>query len=109
MYTLVNVIGRNTGPVIQYGAGRTEYRRTLSLDLQLGSYSLRNDKHRSLLYSKPSVSPVFRHDLNELLQDVSPAAEPGIRKYLMDPPQETWNPTTGAYSLQLSWIYELLE
>tara|TARA_B100000902_G_scaffold399585_1_gene471191 strand:- start:9982 stop:11964 length:1983 start_codon:yes stop_codon:yes gene_type:complete len=109
LYTLVNVIGRNTGPVIQYGAGRTEYRRTLSLDLQLSSYSLSNDKHRSILYSKPSVSPVFRHDLNELLQDVSPASEPGIRKYLMDPPQETWNPTTGAYSLQLSWIYELLE
>ena len=109
LYTLVNVIGRNTGPVMQYGAGRTEYRRSLNLDLQLGSYSLRNDKHRSLLYSKPSVSPIFRHDLNELLQSVSPAAEPGIRKYLMDPAQETWNPTTGAYSLQLSWVYELLE
>ena len=109
LYTLVNVIGRNTGPVIQYGAGRTEYKRSLNLELQLSSYADGDGSNRTIMYAKPSVSEAFRHDLGDLLQAVSPANEPGIVKYLADPPQETWNPTTGNYSLSLSWIYELSE
>ena len=109
LYTLVNVIGRNTGPVIQYGAGRTEYKRSLNLELQLSSYAAGDGSNRTIMYAKPSVSEAFRHDLGDLLQAVSPANEPGIVKYLADPPQETWNPTTGNYSLSLSWIYELSE
>jgi hypothetical protein len=109
LYTLVNVIGRNTGPVIQYGAGRTEYKRSLNLELQLSSYAAGDGRDRSIMYAKPSVSEAFRHDLGKLLSAVSPANEPGIVKYLADPPQETWNPTTGNYSLSLSWIYELSE
>ena len=109
LYTLVNVIGRNTGPVIQYGAGRTEYKRSLNLELQLSSYAAGDGRDRSVMYAKPSVSEAFRHDLGKLLSAVSPANEPGIVKYLADPPQETWNPTTGNYSLSLSWIYELSE
>lgn len=109
LYTLVNVIGRNTGPVIQYGAGRTEYKRTLNLELQLSAYAAGDGSNRTIMYAKPSVSEAFRHDLGDLLKAVSPANEPGIVKYLADPPQETWNPTTGSYSLSLSWIYELSE
>jgi hypothetical protein len=111
LYTLVNVIGRPTGPVIQYGAGRTEYRRNVSIDLVLGYHALdlAGGRNRNIVYSKPSINAAFRDDLKTLLEAVSPASEPGIRKYLMDAPQETWNPTTGSYSLQLSWLYELSE
>lgn len=111
LYTLVNVIGRPTGPVIQYGGGRTEYRRNVTIDLQLGYHSLdfRGGRNRNAVYGKPSVNKAFRDDLQELLKAVSPASEPGIRKYLCDAPQETWNPTTGAYNLQISWVYEISE
>lgn len=111
LYTLVNVIGRPTGPVIQYGAGRTEYRRNVSINLVLGHPSINNrgGDRRSLIYSKPSVAEPFRQDLKTLLRAVSPATEPGIRRYFADPPQETWNPSNGNYSLQLSWVYELSE
>ena len=37
----------------------------------------------------------------------SPANEPGVRKYFLSPPAESWNPKTGSYSLNLDWTYEI--
>jgi len=45
--------------------------------------------------------------LHELIIEMSPANEYGIRKYFISPPSESWNPKEGQYSLNISWTYEL--
>ena len=62
---------------------------------------------RELILSKPSVNEPVRSQLNDLIKQVSPAYEPGIRKYFLNPPSESWDPKSGRYSLNLSWVYEI--
>ena len=46
-------------------------------------------------------------EILELIKTLSPSEEPGIRKYFLEAPTESWNPKTGSYALNLSWVYEL--
>jgi hypothetical protein len=48
-----------------------------------------------------------RSGILEAINAYSPAREPGIRKYFVSPPQETWDPKEGRYSLSITWTYEL--
>jgi hypothetical protein len=59
------------------------------------------------LLSKPTMWDPARTEINNIIRAVSPAYEIGIRKYFVNPPQESWNPTDGIYNLNLSWTYEL--
>ena len=45
--------------------------------------------------------------LADLLKELSPANEPGVRKYFINAPTESWNPKDGSYSFNISWTYEL--
>jgi len=108
VFAKVNVIGRKTGPVLQYIGGRTEYVRDVTINLLMDYNSLAYTSGRnSLLMQKPSIVQPMANQLAMLISDLSPANEPGIRKYFISPPQETWNPKEGSYSLSLSWTYEL--
>jgi len=60
-----------------------------------------------LLLKKPSVVSPTAEQIHELLIELSPANEPGVRKYFLSPPSESWSPKDGQYSLNLSWTYEL--
>lgn len=101
MFAVIPVIGRMTGPVLQYIGGRTEYQRSINIDL-IVSYD-KNNPNRS----KPSLNGNLREKMRLLINQYSPAREPGIRKYFVSPPQETWNPKDGSYSLNITWTYEL--
>ena len=140
MFATVPVIGRTTGPVLQYIGGRTEYTRDLSIELTVDrQFGLANywgnplyenvdlDNHnnnklgatynynvpnnassfRALVAKKPSVAEPTRTQLQQLIMELSPMQEPGIRKYFINPPTESWNPKDGTYSLNLNWTYEL--
>jgi hypothetical protein len=48
-----------------------------------------------------------RTELQQLIMEISPMNEPGIRKYFIAPPTESWDPKEGKYSLNLQWTYEL--
>lgn len=108
LYAAIPVLGRATGPILQYIGGRTEYRRDISIEIVLDHTDIGYGNTRSdLLLRKPSINEPIRTEIKSLIQQVSPANETGIRKYFLSPPSENWNPKTGSYSLNLSWTYEL--
>lgn len=115
MYTTIPILGRPTGPILQYLYGRTEYKRTLSAELLLDSSSSSNAgnfssaNRNTVLGTKPSLRTGFREKLQALINLYSPANEPGIRNWFQDPPQESWSPKESRYSITITWTYELSE
>ena len=110
VFSVIPVIGRPTGPVLQYIGGRTEYSRDISINLIMDSTKIPYDSGRpALLLLKPSVNEPTATELANLLESLSPANEPGVRKYFLNAPSESWEPKTGNYSLNLSFVYELDE
>lgn len=119
VFAVIPVIGRPTGPVLQYIGGRTEYQRSLTIELLVNTSSSLDPqnildrvdyaefKNRQLLLRKPSLVSPTREDIVQIINAYSPAREPGIRKYFISPPQETWDPKEGRYTLNLNWTYEL--
>jgi len=133
MFAIVPVIGRATGPVLQYIGGRTEYSRDVTIELTIDRQSGfdnywgnpayenvdRNNhannslgggnaySYKALLSKKPSIAEPTRTQLQQVIMELSPMQEPGIRKYFINPPTESWNPKDGTYSLNLNWTYEL--
>jgi hypothetical protein len=108
VFAMIPVIGRATGPILQYIGGRTEYKRDVSIDLTMDYTDIGYGSGRSnLLLHKPSLVEPTRTQIRALVQELSPAYEPGIRKYFISPPSESWNPKEGSYSFSISWTYEL--
>jgi hypothetical protein len=115
VFAVIPVLGRQTGPVLQYIGSRTEYSRDLSISLNM----CRDDEdtifdletsglnRRNLLLTKPSIKEPCATQLSQLITELSPANEPGIRKYFVSPPSESWNPIAGDYSINLRWTYEM--
>jgi len=112
-YTTIPILGRPTGPILQYLYGRTEYRRTLSIDLLFDSavvgtaVTFPTGDRSNLLSSKPSIRAGFKEQLASLISAYSPAYEDGILNWMQDPPVETWNQSECRYTCTVSWIYEL--
>ena len=107
IFAVIPVIGRETGPILQYIGGRTEYKRNLTIDCQLDYTDVPYGSGRQTLLYKPSLVEPLRTQLKNLIEDLSPKREPGIRKWFVSPPQENWTPKDGSYSISLSWTYEL--
>jgi hypothetical protein len=107
VFAVIPVIGRRTGPVLQYVGGRTEYKRALSIELQLDYTEVPYGSGRSMLLYKPSLVEPTRTQLRALIEELSPKKEPGIRKWFVAPPTENWNPRDGKYSFNVTWTYEL--
>ena len=108
IFAVIPVIGRKTGPVLQYIGGRTEYKRDVSINLNMDYTKIPYGSGRNtLLLQKPSVIEPTATQLAQLINELSPANEPGVRKYFISPPQESWNPKEGTYSINLGWTYEL--
>ena len=112
VFSVVPVIGRRNGPVLQYMGSKSEYKRNVSIDLKI--------KHETdepcgyepsieaiNLSRKPSIVEPTKTELQLLLMALSPANEVNIKKYFLSAPTETWEPTSGSYSLQIEWTYEL--
>jgi len=107
IFAIIPVLGRQTGPILQYIGSRTEYKRDVGIEFIVDYTDLPYGNGRELILSKPSVNEPVRSQLNDLIKQVSPAYEPGIRKYFLNPPSESWDPKSGRYSLNLSWVYEI--
>lgn len=105
VFSVIPVIGRPTGPVLQFIGGRTEYQRGLSIELIVPTPS--GSVHRDLLLKKPSLRDPTRQGIIDIIRAYHPGKEPGIRKYFCAPPQETWDPKEGRYSFNVTWTYEL--
>jgi hypothetical protein len=111
VYAVIPVLGRPTGPILQYSFGRTEYKRDLSIEFMVDQQHLgyETSSRNGLLYTKPSLTAPYKSQIDNLIGMMSPASEPGIRKYFLNPPQESWNPKEGRYSITCSWTYEISE
>ena len=108
VFAIIPVLGRKTGPVLQYIGGRTEYTRDLSINLLMDYTKIPYGSGRNtLLLKKPSVIEPSATQIGNLIKELSPQNEPGIRKYFVSPPAESWEPKTGSYSFNLTWTYEL--
>lgn len=114
VFAVIPVIGRQHGPVLQYIGGRTEYQRNLSIELVMDKYytsgtggTLVNRIRQQSVLSKPSLNEPFKSQINSIIHAYSPVQEAGIRKYFVSPPTESWDPSTGRYSLQINWTYEV--
>lgn len=114
VFAVIPVIGRATGPILQYIGGRTEYQRSLSIDLTFEQYWNSGQTTDAWLkirqfgaLSKPSLNEPYRSQINDIVTAYSPANEVGIRKYFISPPQETWDAKSGKYTLNITWTYEL--
>jgi|TARA_B100001094_G_scaffold97673_1_gene93725 hypothetical protein len=108
VFATIPVLGRKTGPVLQYIGTRTEYKRDLQIELQMDYTNLHyGNGQRELVTQKPSIVEPTRTQLRQLIQSMSPAYELGVRKYFIEAPQESWSPKTGNYSFSISWTYEL--
>lgn len=106
LFAVIPVIGRPTGPVLQYIGGRTEYQRNVTIEAVMAS-GYGGDIRSQLAWSKPSLLTSSRASIVSIIHALSPSGEPGIRKFFLSPPQETWNPTERRYTLNLTWTYEL--
>jgi len=110
VFATIPVLGRPTGPILQFTFGRTEYRRDISIEILIDYTDLGYGTDRnSFLLRKPSINEPTAGQLRDLIGMLSPANEPGIRKYFLSPPTESWNPKEGRYTLSLGWTYELSE
>lgn len=108
VFAIIPVLGRETGPILQYIGGRTEYKRDVGIEFTLDYTDVGYGEDRSnLLLKKPSLNEPLKSELINLINELSPKNEPGIRKYFLSPPTENWNPREGRYSVNLSWTYEL--
>lgn len=114
VFAVIPVIGRQTGPVLQYIGGRTEYQRSLNIDLVMDKYytsgntgTLKQRIREIGILSKPSLNEPCKSQINSIIHAYSPLSETGIRKYFVSPPTETWDPSSGRYSLTINWTYEL--
>lgn len=108
VFAVIPVLGRETGPILQYIGGRTEYKRDVGIEIVLDYSDIGyGEKRANLIGKKPSLNEPLKTDLLNLIGELSPKNEVGIRKYFQSPPTENWNPKEGRYSLNLSWTYEL--
>lgn len=108
VFAVIPVLGRATGPVLQYVGGRTEHRRDVSINLIMDYTKIPYGGSReSLLLKKPSVVEPTASQIAALLNELSPKGEPGVRKYFVSPPTESWTPKDGAYSFNITFTYEL--
>lgn len=108
IFAVIPVLGRKTGPVLQYIGGRTEYSRNVSINLTMDYTKIPYGSGRNtLLLKKPSLVEPTSSQIANLLRELSPQGEHGVRKYFVSPPSESWNPKEGTYSFNISFTYEL--
>lgn len=114
IYAMMPVLNRTTGSLFQYIGGITQYERNLSIEFVVDRDYMYNDSSKMInkvqyLMRSPSKNPSssIHQELKKLIINYSPANEPYIRKYVVNPISETWDPKSGRYSVNISWVYEL--
>lgn len=127
LFSVTPVIGKSQ-PVLQYLNSRSEYKRSLSINIVMAgsgitashqsqvnpSGLIANHVHKrqflqdKLLKSKPSITN--RDDLASIFWAVNPVNDPTFEvvdgKCFHSAPTESWDPRTRNYSYNIEWTYE---
>ena len=106
VFAIIPVIGRKTGPILQYLKGRTEYSRNANIEILLDYTDIPYSSGREYMLYRPSLNSTIGLQLLNLVKELSPSGEPNVSQYFLQPPTETWSPKEGRYTLNLNWIYQ---
>jgi len=121
LHSATPVIGRNQ-PILQYLGSRSEYKRNLSININMGSMSQNwgyNNVDSSGLWTGATVTGV-RNWFNQkpsllytsyfqgIYDAVNPANDASVisTKVFYGAPQESWNFKTGQYSYNIDFTFE---
>jgi hypothetical protein len=124
IFSVTPVIGRSQ-PILQYLNSRSEYKRSLSINITLGGTGDLYSNHvsgympfgniRELLQSKFITSkPSVTHQsyFNEIYQAANPVNDPTFTiaggNCFHSAPTESWDPRTRNYTYNIEWTYERL-
>jgi len=109
LFVSIPILGRATGPLLQFINTRTEHRRALSIELVMSS-GWKDSNYLNALLTKPSLTSPQKTELDGIINGVSPKNDSNIVRYFVNPsPTENWNPREGRYSFNIEWTYELSE
>ena len=125
IFATIPVIGRNQ-PVLQYLNSRSEYKRSLSINVNMSPFSFNWLPNSGAIITangywsaasaagirnwtttnKPSVTNTS--DFQKIFDAVNPANEVGVvtGRVFHSAPTESWNPKTGQYSYSIEWTFE---
>jgi len=128
IFSVTPVIGRSQ-PVLQYLNSRSEYKRSLSIDVVMGnptvnwnttigsdvnsSGTLSSGVAQSILQglhitNKPSITNT--DEFNIIYQAANPVNDPNFTvvsgKCFHSAPTESWNPKTRSYTYSIEWTFE---
>ena len=100
----VVVLGRAQGPVLQDMGTRTEYKRSLSISALMPAYSgvapVNSANVQTMLDAGPNAKiQVLVDGMDDNLRGV-------YNQVFVDGDSSTWNPKTGEYSRNVSWLYQ---
>jgi hypothetical protein len=121
IFSVTPVIGRNQ-PILQYLGSRSEYRRTMSININMGRMTNNwtyNDINSSGVWTsvtaanvrnwfqqKPSITK--QAYFQTIYDAINPANDSDVisSKVFYSAPQESWNPKLGTYSYSIEWAFE---
>jgi hypothetical protein len=125
IFSVTPVIGRSQ-PVLQYLNSRSEYKRSLSINVTMGKLptiiendinkdgllvdNIRDSIQQLYITQKPSINEDQNEALNEIFQAMNPVNDPNFTvangKCFHSAPTENWDARTRNYSYNIEWTYE---
>lgn len=125
IFSVTPVIGRSQ-PILQYLNSRSEYKRSLSINVTMGQLAGINENNISnggvllsnirttlqqlYINNKPSISAAQNTALNEIFQAMNPVNDPHFSvangRCYHSAPNESWDARTRNYSYSIEWTYE---
>ncbi len=125
LYSATPVIGRNQ-PVLQYLNSRSEYKRSLNINITMGSTennwsyddapsgywngATQSNIQKWLITDNPTNNPISSGDLDKIFQAVNPVNDPNFTvrngKCFHSAPVGNWDAYGRTYSYSIEWTYE---
>lgn len=125
IFSVTPVIGRSQ-PILQYLNSRSEYKRSLSINVTMGQLpsinennintngvltsNIRGSLQQLYISQKPSINASQNAALNEIFQAMNPVNDPNFTvangKCFHSAPTENWDARTRNYSYNIEWTYE---
>jgi len=110
-FASIFILGRRKGPILQDLKTKPARNRQLSVELVMPPATFAGTSVAQLQDAFFNQNPRLSPTTSGLFQRIIDAADPlnnGFTSVKTEQPQENWNPKTGAYTYNQSWIFEHL-
>lgn len=103
VFAEIPILGRAAGPILQDIGTKTAGRRGLSINLTVPKSSpTASVASLQSAFQTPRANPTYSGNIQTILTAATPA---GYSQVFQSEPQESWDPWTGTYSMNTSWVY----